>query len=509
MKKSLLTMAAALTFSLCASAQTQYVMQIKKTNGDVVRMNADEVEGITFESAALSDRTALIEHVRAIAKGLAEQGVNMEARSLNKKLANEFAKVFVNNIEFFKGIRDASVAEAARSAKDVEAGSELEQGGYTKYVEWSIDKLFGRYTFKNDGAPVVEQANQVEIIFPITIEDKGTTDCMTTIKGTGNMVKMVFRMPKNPTTALVLQLPETFVVESGSLSNGTFTKVFDTALTNNFEANGASQYVSFLGNKWTMNGVKHSYMEGTEDFPKPDVNVITYGLGFDPVATGQMTSEFGFDQNGHPVFDWRGSVTVPTLPAIISNLSALIAALRQSADSGDSSFNISDILSGLSSISIADLIMPLLAGSTIDNMESVLMDDLGFKIKVTDIPQLVTVLSQLREARHQHKGEAEIDALVQQLNAVTEGAVSCKALSQELPFKMVTEKFGIGYIPAPAVKFADEEDYVPFSELVDKETIKYTLNFLSGGVPEVAANARTMVETFLIFMQLINFDKDE
>ena len=44
MKKSILTMAAALAFSLCASAQTQYVMQIKKNNGDIVRMNADDVQ---------------------------------------------------------------------------------------------------------------------------------------------------------------------------------------------------------------------------------------------------------------------------------------------------------------------------------------------------------------------------------------------------------------------------------------------------------------------------------
>ncbi len=159
-------------------------------------------------------------------------------------------------------------------------------------------------------------------------------------------------------------------------------------------------------------------------------------------------------------------------------------------------------------MTIVDLLLPLLTGRTIDNMEVWAMGDLGFKVKVTDIPTLQTTLMQLREARYQHKGKDAIDALVQQLNTVTEGKVSCKALSQELPFKMVTDKFGINYIPAPAVKFADEEDYVPMSELADKETIEYTINFMAGTVPLLADNAKTIEEIFMTLLQLFFTEKD-
>jgi len=503
MKKSILTMAAALAFSLCASAQTQYVMQIKKNNGDIVRMNADDVQGITFESAALSDRTALIDHVRNIAKGLAEQGANFSSRNVVSELTSQFAKVLVDNAAFFKSTTDAIVQAAIMSAKDVEEGSELQQKGYSKYIDVSLDQLYGRYIIPSEGAPVVEPAAQIEFIFPVTTE-KGTTNCMTTIKAVGATSKMVHPVIQDRSIALILHLPESIVLESGELNGETFTKVFDSTINCTFEPNGKSQYVNVIKNKWTLSGVQHSFLEGKEGF-LPDKNVITFSRSFDPVTTGQMSSEMAFAQNGQPILEWKGCATIPTLPTIISTFPELIAALMQSAGIDGSS--LSDLISG-SSISIVDLLLPLLTGSTIDNMEVWAMGDLGFKVKVTDIPTLQTTLMQLREARYQHKGKDAIDALVQQLNTVTEGKVSCKALSQELPFKMVTEKFGIDYIPAPAVKFADEEDYVPMSELADKETIEYTINFMAGTVPLLADNAKTIEEIFMTLLQLFIPEKD-
>ena len=508
MKKSILTMTAALAFSLCASAQTQYVMQIKKNNGDVVRMNADEVQGISFETTALSDRTALMDHVRSVAKGMAEQGGNFGARKVISMLCQELAEVIVNNAQFFKGIRDASVEAALKSAKDVEQGSELQQMGYAKYIEWGIDKLNGRFTFKSEGAPEVAVADQIEIIFPVTLEGEEPLNCKTTIKGTGNTVKMVFPVLSDRTTALVLLLPESIVIEAGRLNGETFAKDFDVILSCAFDSNAASSYVSFLKNRWSLTGVQHAFLKPTDKYPIHDENGITIGLGFDPVTTGQMTSSFSFDQNNVPVFDWKGSVTIPMLPTLITSIRAMIAAMQQS---GSSSINVKDLISGLSgggaSGSIVDLLLPLLTGSTIDNMETWMMGDLGFKVKVTDIPKLQQLLMQMREARYQRKGEAAMNELVQQLNTVIEGTVSCKALSQELPFKMVTKKFGVNYIPSPAVKFADEQDYVPMSELTDKETAEYVVNAISGNVPQVVSNARTMVSIFTTLLQLLDFEE--
>jgi hypothetical protein len=498
-------MAAALAFSLCASAQTQYVMQIKKNNGDIVRMNADEVQGITFESAPMSDRTALIDHVRDMAKGMAEQGGNFTARNIISDIANQFAKVLVDNEAFFKSTMDAIVQAAIMSAKDVEEGSELQKKGYSKYIDVSLDQLYGRYIIQSEGAPVIEPATQIEFIFPLTTE-AGTTNCMTTIKAVGNTVEMVHPVIKDRTIALILHLPESIVLESGEWNGETFTKVFDSTINCAFEPNGTSQYVNFFNNKWELSGAQHSFIKGNEEF-LPDENVITFSRSFDPVTTGQMTSEFAVAQNNRPIVEWKSSATVPTLPTLFKTLAQLIAAMKQDPEG----FSIKDLISSLSGsdASLIDILLPLLAGSTIDNMEIWAMGDLGFKVKVTDIPTLQKTLMDLRAARYQHKGEAAIDALVQQLNAVTEGKVSCKALSQELPFKMVTEKFGIDYIPAPAVKFADEEDYVPMSELVDKETIQYTFNFINEIVPQMGANTQTMVEIFKTLMQIFRADEVE
>lgn len=500
-------MAAALAFSLCASAQTQYVMQIKKNNGDIVRMNADDVQGITFESAPMSDRTALIDHVRDMAKGLAEQGVNFTARNIISDITSQFAKVLVDNEAFFKSTVDAIVQAAIMSAKDVEEGSELQKKGYSKYIDVSLDQLYGRYIIQSEGAPVIEPATQIEFIFPLTTVE-GTTNCLTKIKAVGATVEMVHPVVTDRSIALILHLPESIVLESGELDGETFTKVFDSTINCAFEPNGTSQYVNFFNNKWELSGAQHSFIKGDEVF-LPDENVITFSRSFDPVTTGQMTSEFAFAQNSRPIVEWKSSATVPTLPTLFKTLEQLIAAMKEDPDS--KGFSIKDLISSLSGsdASLIDILLPLLAGSTIDNMEIWAMGDLGFKVKVTDIPTLQKTLMDLRAARYQHKGEAAIDALVQQLNAVTEGKVSCKALSQELPFKMVTEKFGIDYIPAPAVKFADEEDYVPMSELVDKETIQYTFNFINAIIPQMGANTQTMVEIFKTLMQFFRADEVE
>jgi hypothetical protein len=51
MKRSILTIVAAVAFVLGAAAQTaqtQYVMQIKKTNGEIIPVNADEIADVSF-----------------------------------------------------------------------------------------------------------------------------------------------------------------------------------------------------------------------------------------------------------------------------------------------------------------------------------------------------------------------------------------------------------------------------------------------------------------------------
>jgi hypothetical protein len=47
------------------------------------------------------------------------------------------------------------------------------------------------------------------------------------------------------------------------------------------------------------------------------------------------------------------------------------------------------------------------------------------------------------------------------------------------------------------------------SELVDKETIQYTFNFINEIVPQMGANTQTMVEIFKTLMQIFRADEVE
>ena len=69
-------------------------------------------------------------------------------------------------------------------------------------------------------------------------------------------------------------------------------------------------------------------------------------------------------------------------------------------------------------------------------------------------------------------GGAAIEGYAMQLNELVSAKLTCKGVNQVVPMKLQTEKFGVDYWAMPSFNFADEKGYVPFTQLLDKESVE-------------------------------------
>ena len=65
-----------------------------------------------------------------------------------------------------------------------------------------------------------------------------------------------------------------------------------------------------------------------------------------------------------------------------------------------------------------------------------------------------------------------IEGYAMQLNELVSAKLTCKGVNQVVPMKLQTEKFGVDYWAMPSFNFADEKGYVPFTQLLDKESVE-------------------------------------
>jgi hypothetical protein len=78
--------------------------------------------------------------------------------------------------------------------------------------------------------------------------------------------------------------------------------------------------------------------------------------------------------------------------------------------------------------------------------------------------------------------------------------MTCKGVNQVIPMKLQTEKFGVDYWAMPSFNFADEKGYVPFTELLDKESVEYAINIVDHAA-EPMAGAIVTVRQLMQFVQ--------
>ena len=162
-------------------------------------------------------------------------------------------------------------------------------------------------------------------------------------------------------------------------------------------------------------------------------------------------------------------------------------------------------LSGLtSSNSIMDVMQAIMLGNSIDNLQITLLDDLTTTVKVTDCQKVLVLQSEMAKARRSYADQATIESYVSQLNELVSGSMVCKGLNQQIPMRLATTKIGVDWWACPALNFADENGYVPLTEMLDKESLEYGLNIIDHAAAPMQQSVVTVRQVMQALQKMQN-----
>jgi hypothetical protein len=295
MKKGLLTFIAASALCMGANAQSQYIMQVTKTNGEVELINADEVLSVSFVEGELSPKVMLTNQVRNSLYGIASKKLNFAALNTSSALLAEMTKVIASDESVMAAIQQDVIGKVKGLEKDVEPGSELAQAGYQKYAVIDYKLFDGIYSFDEYGGMKKEVSDgQLVVNYPSEVEGFSGNISLT-FKGSGSVSEMLVPYSKDKSIGLIIRLPETIDV---AIKNKDGVSLFDGKLNFAFEKKSAnSTYFAPLEDKWTISVVQKAHLKELND-----ENIISVNMGYDG-STGEIISEVGFEQNGQSIIE--------------------------------------------------------------------------------------------------------------------------------------------------------------------------------------------------------------
>ena len=421
---------------------------------------------------ASENRIEFIEHCRANLKDLAEN-MNFTSWNAANTLNQYFNQSVLNNPDFEKAVLNAFMQKAMTSVKPVEAGSELAAMGYQMYGTVDLTDFNYRFTMNanNDGFDV-EAADDFEVILnawnPTTQQAEAGLYRLTLKSGGSTTYKFEHAMSQQPGMALVVLIPSEFQFSIADRLSGQWHDGFSGSFKNQVSVADGHEYAQLDRDTWTVAGTIAS------DFP---------GLGTDPKweALDQTTLDFSVvsdkvNNKGDVALSWSQN-----------GRKMIDMTLKESGDGSGGIYNVD--LSQLSSGSIFDVIASVFSGRSLDECKLTILDDLTTTFSISDM-QKTTKLSQgVARARRNYADEATIDQFTQQFNEIMKFQITCKGINQTYPMKLITTKFGVDWWTMPAFRFAEGSDYVPVTDALDQESIRYMINIADHAVEPMQQSA--------------------
>ena len=437
---------------------------------------ANDTSDNPSQEQAKKDRKEFIQHTRQNLKDLAEN-LNFSLWETANNINQEFNTAVLNNPEFEKAIIPLFIQKVRETAKLVEEGSELAAMGYKQVATLDLTKFNYRFTMKEDGSGFdVEEADDFEMIIngfnPRTQEqEKGVRKL--TLKASGDTYKQLARRLGNEELAVVILVPSDFEFSIASMVPGSWKDAFKGAFKNNVTMSGESE---FMNPKTDAIGITGVLTSGIEEIPggkfPADATSLTFAISHNP-AVNESGMNFSFVHNGKNMMELDCTAEYPE------------------RESGVTQFTTSK--------SILDVLVAMISGSNFEGSLT-LNDDLTTSISISDCAKAIQLQREMAHARRNYADQATIEGYTQQLNELLTARMTCKGVNQVIPMKMQTEKFGVDYWSMPALNFADEQGYVPFTQLLDKESVEYAINIVDHAA-EPMAGAIVTVRQLLQFVQ--------
>ena len=425
------------------------------------------------------NRKEFIKHTRENLKDLAEN-MNFGSWLLANKMNQEFNTTVLNNPEFEKAIIPLFIQKIRETIQPVEEGSELAEMGYKQYATIDLTKFNYRFTMKEDGSGFdVEEADDFEMIIngfdPRTQEqEKGVRKL--TLQASGDTYKQIAKRLGDEETAVVILVPSDFTFAIATNVDEDWKDNYKGAFTNVFEMSGESEFINSKTDAVSITGVLESALPNNPDKKRvADATDLFFEIANDPVAN-ESSMKFSFGHNDKSMVE-----------------------LEATANYTDKEIDLTDFSQFTTSGRILDVLVALMSGGKLEGSLT-LNDDLTSEISINDCGKALQLQHEMAHARRNYADQATIEGYTQQLNELMSAKMTCKGVNQVIPMKMQTEKFGVDYWAMPAFKFADEEGYVPLTQLLDLESIQYGINIIDHAA-EPMAGAIVTVRQLLLFVQ--------
>lgn len=445
---------------------------------------ANDTNDNPSQEQAKKDRKEFIRHTRESLKEIAEN-LNFGSWEAANAINQNFNTTVLNNPEFEKAIIPLFTQKIRETVKPVEEGSELAAMGYKQYATIDLTKFNYRFTMKEDGSGFdVEEADDFEMIIngfnPVTEQWEKAANKLT-LKASGDTYKQIAKRLGNEELAVVILVPSDFAFSIAGMMPTGWDEGFKGSFKNEFKLNGESEYYNPKSDAIGITGVLTTGVPGTPDGKlATDATDLNFIFTQDPV-TNKVGTYLTFVHNGKNMMD-----------------------LWSMLEYTDKEIDLSKYTG---SGTILDLLVALMGGSNLDATFS-LNGDLTTEISVSDCGKAMQLQKEMAHARRSYADQATIEGYTQQLNELVSAKMTCDGVNQVIPMKLQTEKFGVDYWAMPAFNFADEKGYVPFTELLDKESVEYAINIVDHAAEPMAGAIVTVrqllqfVQTFLMQMRV-------
>lgn len=426
--------------------------------------------------AASENRKEFIKHTRENLKEVAEN-LNFTSWEAANRINQGFNTAVLNNSNFEKALIPLFTQKIRESVKPVEEGSELAALGYKQYATIDLTAFNYRFMMKEDGSGFdVEEAEDFEMIInglnPLTQQwEKGL--CKLTLKASGDTYKQLVKRLGNEELAVVFLVPSDFAFSIASMVPGSWMERFIGSFKNDVKLSGESEFTNPKTDVIGITGVISSiFPEIKEGDYAADATDINFTFTQDPV-TNKVGSNLSFVHNDKNMIEMDFTTKYT-----------------------DNDIDFSDFTT---SGSILDVLVAVMSGGSLEGSVT-LNDDLTTSLTVNDCGKAMQLQKEMAHARRNYADQATIEGYTQQLNELVSARMTCKGVNQVIPMKLQTEKFGVDYWAMPAFNFADEKGYVPFTELLDKESVEYAINIVDHAA-EPMAGAIVTVRQLMQFVQ--------
>ena len=446
---------------------------------------ANDANDNPSQEQAKKDRKEFIQHTRQNLKDIAEN-LNFSSWDLANTINQEFNTAVLNNPNFEKAIIPLFTQKIRESVKPVEEGSELAAMGYKLYATIDLTDFNYRFTMKEDGSGFdVEEADDFEMIVnTVNTAAAGTTNITNrklSLKASGDTYKQLAKRFSTDEMAVVILIPSDFAFSIAANVDGKWLEGFKGAFKNVIKLNGDSEFINARTDAVSITGSVGSEIEKIPSGKyTPDATELFFFMDSDPVAN-ESSMNFSFGHNNKSMIE-----------------------LEAVAKYNDKEFDLSQITS---SKSLLDVLVALISGSSLKGSIT-LNDDLTTTVSISDCGKTMQLQHEMAHARRSYADQATIEGYTQQLNELVSARMTCDGVNQVIPMRLQTEKFGVDYWAMPAFNFADEQGYVPFTQLLDKESVEYAINIVDHAAEPMAGSIITVrqllqfVQTFMMQMRV-------